>query len=80
MGYDFQVSGWYKIKFKEKEYEWPCKGDLGRTIMIYDNDVLTKNENEDGTVMKHTGLGCFGIKIPDEDLIKQEDVARLRLN
>ena len=77
MGYDFKVESWYKIKDKEKKYPWPCKSEPDRLITIYDDDVLTKNR--DGTYFKHTGLGCFGIRIPDEDVIPQEKPAHLRL-
>jgi len=77
MGYDFKINKWYRIKHKEKKYPWPCKSQRGRTITLYDDDVLTKSE--DGTFMKHTGLGCFNIEIPEEDLIEQCKAAKLRM-
>lgn len=77
MGYDFEIPHWYKIKDERKEYPWPCKDVPNRTIAIYNDDVLTRSE--DRTFMKHTGLGCFGIQIPDDDLIEQDEPAKLRL-
>jgi hypothetical protein len=77
MGYDFKVDGWYKLKHEEKECAWPCDSDPNRTIKIYSDDVLTKSK--DGTFMKQTGLGCFGIVIPNEDVELQEKTAKLRM-
>ncbi len=76
MSKPYKISkGWYKINQEEKEYPWPCVSEPGRKITIYGDDVLTKYPS--GGYMKHTGLGCFGIKIPDEDLIYQENDANL---
>jgi len=72
-----KINKWVSIKKKEKKYPWPCKSDSNRTITIFDDDVLTKSE--DGTYMKHTGLCCFGIEIPDKDLIKHTNPIRLVL-
>jgi len=77
MGYNFKIDNYYKIKHKEKEYPWPCGGHPNRTIVIFDDDVLTKGEN--GKFTKHTGICCLNIIIPVEDVIKQDDVANLRL-
>jgi hypothetical protein len=74
MGYDYPP--WYKVK-KDKEYPWPCKSEPNRTIKIFTDDVLTKQSN--GKYQKHTGLGCLNIHIPDEDVIKQDTSANLRL-
>ena len=60
---------WYQIKEGIKEYPWPCGSFLDRTIDIFDNDVLTLDENGK-TYTKHTGACCFGIEIPKEDLVK----------
>jgi hypothetical protein len=77
MGYDFSVDGWYKINQEELECAWPCGSEPNRTIKIFSDDVLTKSE--DGTFMKQTGLGCFGIVISDEDVELQEKTVNLRL-
>jgi len=76
MGYNFTIGKQIAVRVKEqKEYPWPIKdpkywnpGEDGskRTITIFRSDVLTKSQ--DGTYMKHTGLGCFGIVIPDSDV------------
>ncbi len=62
----------YRIKEEKKEYPW------GRfTIVIFSSDVLTRQA--DGHYMKHTGVGCFGIQIPDEDIILFEEAPPLFL-
>ena len=77
MGYDFKIDGYYKIKHKEKEYPWPCDSEPNRMITIFDDDILTSS---DGTsYMKHTGLGCFGIIIPEEDVVFYDELANMRL-
>lgn len=73
----FEIKGSYKIKQKEMICQWPCKSDKERNITIYDDDVLTKRE--DGTFMKQTGLGCFGIIIDEKDLIKVDKTIKLQL-
>jgi hypothetical protein len=75
--YDFKIDGYCKIKHEKKEYPWPCKSEPERLITIYGDDILTSSDGK--TYMKHTGLGCFGIEIPKEDVIFCNDVARLRL-
>lgn len=66
MSYDFKITGAVHVK-EGKEYPWPTEKDPNRTIEIFDDDVLTKEEN--GKYMKHTGLCCFNIVIPDEDTV-----------
>lgn len=66
MGYRYTISEYYKIKSIDKEYPWPCQSSPNRVIKLFSDDVLTKSE--DGTYMKQTGLGCFGIIIPDADV------------
>lgn len=58
----------YQIKEGPKTYPWPCEIDPKRMITITTDDLFTKTH--DGTIIKHTGVGCFGIKIPDEDLVE----------
>ncbi|MCD4829679.1 MAG: hypothetical protein K8R90_09665 [Candidatus Cloacimonetes bacterium] len=62
---------YYKIKSTSKEYPWPCKLDQDRTITITRNDILSKTV--DGGIIKHSQPGCFGIMIPDCDLIELEE-------
>ncbi len=71
-----KINKWLSIK-KEKEYPWPCKAESERTILLFKDDVLTKNE--EGTYTKHTGLCCFGIEIPDKDIVKHVKPAHLVL-
>lgn len=66
MSYAFSIDGALRVK-ADKTYPWPCAPEPDRTIDLFDDDVLTKSE--DGTYMKHTGLGCLHIVIPDEDLV-----------
>tara|TARA_Y100000310_G_C20617244_1_gene781291 strand:- start:82 stop:528 length:447 start_codon:yes stop_codon:yes gene_type:complete len=61
-----EAKKYWAIKYKKRIYSWPCESDLTRTIEIFGSDILSKNS--DGTYFKHTGVGCFGIEIPDEDL------------
>lgn len=49
---------------KAGRYPWPCRGNPERTIELLEDDVLGRAM--DGTYAKHTGLMCFGIKIPDD--------------
>ncbi|MCF7869461.1 MAG: hypothetical protein K9N09_12280 [Candidatus Cloacimonetes bacterium] len=56
----------YKIKEGPKEYSWPCDNDPERKITVTTDDLFSKTK--DGTVIKHTGVGCYGIEIPEEDL------------
>jgi hypothetical protein len=74
MGYRFKITGGVRVK-KAGHYPWPIKdqkywnkGEDGskRTIELDTNDVLTKSE--DGTYMVHTGLGCFGIVLKDDEV------------
>ncbi len=77
MGYNFQVQPWYKLKYPEREYPWPCKSEPERTIQIFNDDVLTRTRK--GVYMKHTGICCTSILIPDEDVELVETPANLRL-
>ena len=76
MGYQFEMSNYYKVK-EDKTYPWPCAADPNRTIEIFDDDVLT--EDKDGTFTKHTGLCCIHIQIPKEDLIFEEGPTRFQM-
>lgn len=58
----------YQIKEGPKTYPWPCKIDPDRTITVTTDDLFSKTK--DGTIIKHTGVGCYGIFIPDEDLVE----------
>ncbi len=40
--------------------------NTNRTITLTTDDFFSKIH--DGTIIKHTGVGCYGIHIPDEDL------------
>jgi len=62
----YSLSSYFKVK-EAKAYPWPWAGDKSRMTTIYIDDVLTRRE--DGTFMRHTGLGIFGIQIPEGDLV-----------
>ena len=64
---DYTVNQYYRIKEKEYVAKWPMsdRGNPDRTITLYDDDVLTKDP-DNGTYMKHTGIACFNIQIPDD--------------
>lgn len=78
MGYSFVIKkeNAFKVK-KEGLYPWPCKGDPGRTIHLYTNDVFTRDA--DGTYMKQTGLGCFGIVLKAEEVEQYAEDVPLRM-
>jgi hypothetical protein len=57
-------------------YPWPCKGSPDRTLEIFDDDVLTRCERG---WMKHTGLACIGIKIPEDCMELWEEEPHLTL-
>ncbi len=78
MGYNFSVKGYYTIKHSEKKYPWPCPSEPNRTITLFNDDVLTGDGGKN-TYMKHTGLGCFGIIVPEEDLIEHKKTVNMRL-
>ena len=65
MSYEFTIKAHVKVK-EDKVYPWPCASLPNRTYELFTSDVLTRNE--DGTYMKHTGLGTFGHVIPESDL------------
>ena len=58
----------FQIKNGPQEYPWPCEVEPNRTVIITTDDLFSKTK--DGTVIKHTGVGCYGIVIPDEDLVE----------
>lgn len=76
MGYNFIISGGFRLK-KSGKYPWPCSSEPGRMAEIDTGDVFTGSE--DGTYMKHTGLGTFGHVIPAEDLESIDGDVKLRL-
>jgi len=46
-------------------------------ITIFDDDILTSSDGK--SYMKHTGVGCFGIIIPKEDVVFYDELANMRL-
>ena len=52
-------------------YPWPCASDPHRTIKIFDDDILSRNSP--GSFTKHTGFCCFGILIPESDIVEVKD-------
>ena len=58
----------YQLKNGQKTYPWPCEIEPDRTITVTTDDLFSKTK--DGTVIKHTGVGCYGIKIPGNDLME----------
>lgn len=66
MGYDFTIKNGFTVKERGR-YPWPCEPEPKRTIELFPGDVLTKNP-ENGTYMKHTGLGCFNIILSDAEV------------
>lgn len=76
MGYDFTITDGVRVK-TEGEYPWPCVSENNRTIHLWPEDVLTRSD--DGTYMKHTGLGCFGIVLKEEEIENIEKPSHLRL-
>lgn len=76
MGYSFTIAKSYRVK-AAKEYPWPCASDPKRTLTIFTDDVLTLRD--DGTFMKHTGLGTFGHVIPLPDVIEHDSETHLQM-
>lgn len=72
MGYRYKVKGYYTPK--EKIY---IKTKLVENYPLFEDDILTKSE--DGTFMKHTGLGLFGLVIDESLLEYHEDEAQLQI-
>ena len=71
MGYGFTIGKDHALRVKEqRSYPWPAPNaappDFSRKIELFTDDVLTKSP--DGTYMKHTGLGCFGIVLRDDEV------------
>lgn len=67
MGWDYQLRNAvrYKVK-KEMIVKWPCDTQPNRCVKLYPDDILAKKE--DGTYIRETGLGIFGIVIDDNDV------------
>lgn len=76
MGYSFTIAKSYLVK-AAKEYPWPCASDPKRTLTIFTDDVLTLRD--DGTFIKHTGLGTFGHVIPLSDVIEHDSETHLQM-
>lgn len=76
MSYEYQLKRFYRVK-EDKEYPWPCADRPNRRMQIFRDDVLTLRD--DGTFMKHTGLGTFGHVIPIEDVELVEKGVVLRV-
>ena len=63
MSYEFEIEDGWKVKVRGR-YPWPWRGNPGRTIELFPDDILTKGE---GGYSKHNGLCCTGIKLtPDQ--------------
>lgn len=68
MGYSFTIKAEHALKVKKDgHYPWPCQREKDRTIELFTDDVLTKNA-DDGKYVIHTGLGCFGIVLADDEV------------
>ena len=69
-----------KAEYDGTEYPWPTDSNPKRTIQIFADDILTPSNDKPGTMMKHTGLGCFGIEIPAEHMNAWSGWPRMSLN
>ena len=76
MGYNFIIKNGFRVK-QDGEYPWPCPSDPNRTITLFTDDVLTKEE--DGKFMKQTGLGCFGIILTEDQVVPIEKEVKMRM-
>lgn len=76
MGYDFTIKHGFR-PMADGQYPWPCASLPMRTIELFTDDVLSKCE--DGTYMKHTGLGCLHIVLTDEQVEPIGKPVNLRL-
>ena len=63
----YEIKNYYVVR-KHGKYPWPCNMDKKRTIELFPDDVLTKNP--DGTFVRHTGIGCFVIKLKPSQVKK----------
>src|SRR5688572_16952260 len=78
--------GFFRLKPQHNgaEYPWPCGREPNRTIQIFADDILTKAPPDSpyspGTMTKHTGLGCWGIEVPDEHMDEYSGWPRMTLN
>lgn len=85
MGYNFTIKNGLRVK-KDGRYPWPLKpehqrpgtDDANRTIELFTDDVLTKDPDT-GRYMVHTGLGCFGIVLTDDEVEPIGKDSHLRL-
>lgn len=83
MGYDFSIGKAAAMRVKKQgDYPWPAPQAepplLDRTILLFTDDVLTKDPAS-GTYMKHTGLGCLGIVLADDEVEPWGEDKHLRL-
>lgn len=68
-----QIGSHQKVK-EDKEYSWPCEPEPRRTIEIDTDDILVRERK--GSFRKVSGICCFNIKIPEEDIIEVEEDTR----
>lgn len=68
MARDMGEVGDYQRVREDKVYPWPCEPQPNRTIQLFNDDILTRSK--DGTFVKHTGICCAGIVIPESDIIE----------
>lgn len=61
---------------REATYPWPCQSNPRRTIIIFDDDVLTKRDDGKGYDC-HTGIMKLMVQIPDSDVIPWEQEGNL---
>lgn len=76
MGYDFTVNKYYKVK-KDGRYPAPCPANPNDTWQLFDDDILTKQE--DGTFACQTGICRIGIVLKDEEIEFYDKPIKLRL-
>ena len=65
MGYYFAVENGVRVVV-DGQYPWPCPTQPNRSIVLSTTDILTRSD--DGTYMKHTGMGCFGIVLKEDEI------------
>lgn len=67
----YVINGYWQVN---RDGEWPCgapEASPFKMVKICTDDILVKSG--DGTFVKHTGLGRFGIRIPDKDITRFSD-------
>jgi hypothetical protein len=68
MGYNFKIGPHYKVKVG-KHYPWPYPGMPKRMFEVFDDDILTADDNGiQDSYTSHLGVCVTGIIIPKEDL------------